>query len=55
MFDINITGNEAGTWYLDLKTGNGSTGKGEPSQPPDATLIMDSQNFFAMFAGKYVH
>ncbi|XP_031832239.1 hydroxysteroid dehydrogenase like 2 isoform X2 [Nomia melanderi] len=52
IFQFNVKGNEAGTWYLDLKTGKGSTGKGEPSQPPDATLTMDSQNFFAMFAGK---
>ncbi|KZC15064.1 PREDICTED: hydroxysteroid dehydrogenase-like protein 2 [Dufourea novaeangliae] len=52
VFQFNVKGDEAGTWYLDLKTGKGSMGKGEPSQPPDATLTMDSQNFFAMFTGK---
>ncbi|XP_076294583.1 hydroxysteroid dehydrogenase like 2 [Lasioglossum baleicum] len=52
IYQFNLKGDEAGTWHLDLKTGNGSTGKGEPNQPPDATLTMDSQNFFAMFSGK---
>lgn len=40
-----------GTW-IDLKNGKGSTGRGEPSHPPDATLTMDSKNLFAMFSGK---
>ncbi|XP_033339093.2 hydroxysteroid dehydrogenase like 2 [Megalopta genalis] len=52
IFQFNVKGDEEGTWYLDLRTGKGSTGKGEPNQPPDATLTMDSQNFFAMFTGK---
>ena len=45
-------GDEAGTWFVDLKNGNGLTGKGEPTHPADATLTMDSANFFAMFSGK---
>ncbi|XP_076626133.1 hydroxysteroid dehydrogenase like 2 [Colletes latitarsis] len=52
IFQFNVNGDQTNTWYLDLKNGNGSTGKGEPSQPPDATLTMDSKNFFAMFSGK---
>jgi len=40
-------------WFLDLKNGKGAIGKGEPSQPADATLTMDSENFFAMFSGTY--
>ncbi|XP_076166773.1 hydroxysteroid dehydrogenase like 2 [Ptiloglossa arizonensis] len=52
IFQFNVNGDKAGTWYVDLKNGKGSTGKGEPNQPPDATLTMDSQNFFAMFSGK---
>lgn len=38
--------------YIDLKTGKGSCGKGDPSTPPDAILTMDSENFFNMFNGK---
>ncbi|KAK9299449.1 hypothetical protein QLX08_007480 [Tetragonisca angustula] len=52
IFQFNVKGNEAGTWFLDLKTGQGSAGRGEPGQSPDATLTMDSDNFFAMFSGK---
>jgi putative sterol carrier protein len=51
---IYYLGNEAGTWYIDLKNGKGAIGKGEPSQPADAILTMDSNNFFAMFSGKKI-
>lgn len=52
IFQFNVKGDEAGVWFLDLKNGKGAVGRGEPNQPPDATLTMDSTNFFAMFAGK---
>lgn len=52
IFQFNVKGDEASTWYVDLKNGKGSAGKGEPGQPADATLTMDSKNFFAMFTGK---
>ena len=45
------TGKEEGIWHLDLKNGDGSCGQGEPKNPPDATLTMDSNNFADMFAG----
>lgn len=49
---IYFLGKESGVWFLDLKSGKGAIGKGEPSQPADATLTMDSENFFAMFSGR---
>ncbi|XP_014608792.1 PREDICTED: hydroxysteroid dehydrogenase-like protein 2 [Polistes canadensis] len=52
VFQFNVTGEEASTWYLDLKSGTGSTGKGEPKDPADAILTMNSEQFFAMFSGK---
>ncbi|XP_046744945.1 hydroxysteroid dehydrogenase-like protein 2 [Diprion similis] len=52
IFQFNVKGDEASTWFIDLKNGNGAAGKGEPGQPADATLTMDSKNFFAMFSGK---
>lgn len=52
IYQFNVKGKESGVWFLDLKNGNGATGKGEPSQPADTILTMDSENFFAMFAGK---
>ena len=36
---------------MNLKTGEDSAGKGEPSQSLDATLTIDSDNFFAIFSG----
>jgi len=48
------SGNETGTWYIDLKNGKGAIGKGKPNQPADAILTMDSKNFFAMFSGKKI-
>ncbi|XP_054003768.1 hydroxysteroid dehydrogenase-like protein 2 [Hylaeus anthracinus] len=52
IYQFVVNDDEVSTWYLDLKNGKGSTGKGEPKQPPDATLTMDSKNFYAMFSGK---
>ncbi|KAL2712794.1 Hydroxysteroid dehydrogenase-like protein 2 [Vespula squamosa] len=52
LYQFNVKGEEASTWYLDLRNGNGSTGKGEPKDPADATLTMNSEQFFAMFSGK---
>lgn len=52
---MTLLGDEPGTWFLDLKNGQGATGKGEPTQPADATLTMEASNFFAMFSGnKYL-
>nr|XP_041633454.1 hydroxysteroid dehydrogenase-like protein 2 [Drosophila kikkawai] len=52
VFQFNISGAEQGTWFLDLKNGSGSCGSGTPSAAPDATLSMNSENFFNMFSGK---
>lgn len=52
IFKFNVKGEEAGIWFADLKNAPGKVGKGEPENPPDATLTMDSKNFFLMFSGK---
>lgn len=52
VFQFNISGAEQGTWFLDLKNGSGSCGAGTPPAAPDATLTMNSKNFFDMFSGK---
>jgi hypothetical protein len=46
-----VSGSESGDWYIDLKTGKGSTGQGKPPTAADATLTMDSKDFFDMFSG----
>ncbi|KAK4874807.1 hypothetical protein RN001_014167 [Aquatica leii] len=52
VYQFVVTGDEANTWYIDLKTGSGSCGQGRPPSQADATLTMDSKNFFDMFSGK---
>ncbi|KAK2585897.1 hypothetical protein KPH14_010485 [Odynerus spinipes] len=52
VYQFNVKGEDASTWYLDLKNGGGSTGKGEPKEPADTILTMNSDQFFAMFTGK---
>lgn len=52
IYKFNVKGDEAGIWFADLKNAPGKVGKGEPEHPPDATLTMDSKNFFLMFSGK---
>ncbi|KAI4456862.1 hydroxysteroid dehydrogenase-like protein 2 [Holotrichia oblita] len=52
VYQFVLTGEESGKWYLDLKNESGKYGKGEAPIKADATLTMDSKNFFAMFEGK---
>lgn len=52
IFHFEVKGDEAGTWFLDLKSGSGRCGKGDGGVRPDATLTMEAKNFFDMFAGK---
>uniref|UniRef100_A0A2M4AFQ2 Hydroxysteroid dehydrogenase-like protein 2 n=1 Tax=Anopheles triannulatus TaxID=58253 RepID=A0A2M4AFQ2_9DIPT len=52
VYEFKVKGNEAGTWFADLKTGTGKVGKGSPPVTADAVLTMDSKHFFDMFTGK---
>ncbi|KAL3273683.1 hypothetical protein HHI36_015113 [Cryptolaemus montrouzieri] len=52
IFQFVVTGKEEGKWYLDLKSGSGTCGRGEAPEKADATLQMDGENFFKMFTGK---
>ncbi|XP_070563770.1 hydroxysteroid dehydrogenase-like protein 2 [Ptychodera flava] len=53
VFLFDLKGDETGTWYVDLKNGAGSLGKGEPpSGKADCTMILKSADFNKMFAGK---
>ncbi|CAB3229769.1 unnamed protein product [Arctia plantaginis] len=52
VYQFNVKGKEEGVWHIDLKNGAGACGQGEPSNAPDATLTMDTQNFADMFTGK---
>ncbi|XP_011307508.1 hydroxysteroid dehydrogenase-like protein 2 [Fopius arisanus] len=52
IYQFNMTGAQKGTWFLDLKNGNGGFGKGTSNTPADVTLTMESANFFDIFTGK---
>jgi len=52
VYAFDITGNESGKWYLDLKNGAGSCGKGEASTDADCTFKMKDEHFQQMFTGK---
>ncbi|KAJ3644888.1 hypothetical protein Zmor_022589 [Zophobas morio] len=51
IFQFVVTGDEDGKWFVDLKNGKGACGRGDAPSPPDATLTMDTNNFFSMFTG----
>lgn len=52
VFDTLYTpGEHTGVWFLDLKSGAGSTGEGEAPVKADVVMSMDSGDFSKMFAG----
>ncbi|XP_055306290.1 hydroxysteroid dehydrogenase-like protein 2 [Sitodiplosis mosellana] len=51
IYHFNVKGDEAGIWFLNLKDGSGNCGKGDCGVTPEATLTMNSKDFFDMFSG----
>ena len=52
-FQFNISGDNGGTWFLDLKTGCGRiTGVEGPITNPDVTLKMSSRDMQKIFYGQ---
>ncbi|XP_060924939.1 hydroxysteroid dehydrogenase-like protein 2 [Limanda limanda] len=52
IYQFDLSGEHVGVWFLDLKSGSGSAGQGQPSVKADVTMTMDSKDFSKMFAGK---
>ncbi|NWQ78162.1 HSDL2 protein, partial [Columbina picui] len=52
VFQFELSGNEGGTWYIDLKTKGGSAGFGKPPVTADVFMSMSSDDFVKMFTGK---
>jgi len=52
VFSFNVTGEDAGKYFLDLKNGAGACGKGEAGDKVDCTMTMSAANFTKMFSGK---
>ncbi|XP_037556141.1 hydroxysteroid dehydrogenase-like protein 2 isoform X2 [Dermacentor silvarum] len=52
VFVFDVKG-EPNRWYVDLKNGKGSVGKGDPPQGKvDVTFVMERDTFIKMFTGK---
>ncbi|NXY50415.1 HSDL2 protein, partial [Ceuthmochares aereus] len=49
VFQFELSGDEGGTWYIDLKTKGGSTGFSKPPVTADVVMSMPSVNFVKMF------
>ncbi|NXI63271.1 HSDL2 protein, partial [Anseranas semipalmata] len=52
VFQFELSGDEGGTWYIDLKTDGGSAGFGKPPVTADVVMNMSSGDFVKMFTGK---
>ncbi|XP_053910829.1 hydroxysteroid dehydrogenase-like protein 2 [Cuculus canorus] len=52
VFQFELSGDEGGTWYIDLKTKGGSAGFGKPPVAADVVMSMSSAHFVEMFTGK---
>ncbi|KAJ7335377.1 hypothetical protein JRQ81_013318 [Phrynocephalus forsythii] len=52
LYRFELSGEEAGTWYIDLKSKGGSVGSGDPPGKADVVMSMSSADFVKMFSGK---
>ncbi|XP_072227613.1 hydroxysteroid dehydrogenase-like protein 2 [Leuresthes tenuis] len=52
IYRFDLSGEHAGVWFLDLKSGSGTAGKGEPPVKADVVMTMNSSDFGKMFSGK---
>ena len=48
-----LSGVEDNLWYLDLKNGNGSCGKGKPEGKADCTISMDYKSLLDLVSGLF--
>ncbi|XP_074063461.1 hydroxysteroid dehydrogenase-like protein 2 isoform X2 [Macrotis lagotis] len=52
VYVFELSGEDGGTWYLDLKNNSGNAGSGQPSEPVDVVMTMTTSDFVKMFSGK---
>ncbi|NXV50218.1 HSDL2 protein, partial [Uria aalge] len=52
VFQFELSGEEGGTWYIDLRTKGGSAGFGKPPVTADVVMSMSSADFVKMFTGE---
>ncbi|XP_004711003.1 hydroxysteroid dehydrogenase-like protein 2 [Echinops telfairi] len=52
VYQFELSGDDGGTWFLDLKSKGGSVGFGEPAERADVVMSMSTEDFVKMFSGK---
>uniref|UniRef100_A0A8C0PEW9 Hydroxysteroid dehydrogenase like 2 n=1 Tax=Canis lupus familiaris TaxID=9615 RepID=A0A8C0PEW9_CANLF len=52
VYQFELSGEDGGTWFLDLKSKGGNVGYGEPSNQADVVMSMSTDDFVKMFSGK---
>ncbi|XP_013821722.1 PREDICTED: hydroxysteroid dehydrogenase-like protein 2 isoform X2 [Capra hircus] len=52
IYQFELSGEDGGTWFLDLKSKGGNVGYGEPSDQADVVMSMSTDDFVKMFSGK---
>ncbi|KAM5328469.1 hydroxysteroid dehydrogenase-like protein 2 [Glossophaga mutica] len=51
IYKFELSGEDGGTWFLDLKNKSGNAGYGEPSDQADVVMSMSTDDFVKMFSG----
>ncbi|KAM9207175.1 hydroxysteroid dehydrogenase-like protein 2 isoform 3-T3 [Dugong dugon] len=52
VYQFELSGEDGGTWFLDLKSKGGNVGRGEPPDRADVVMSMSTEDFVKMFSGK---
>ncbi|GAB5580019.1 hydroxysteroid dehydrogenase-like protein 2 [Prionailurus iriomotensis] len=52
IYQFELSGEDGGMWFLDLKSKGGNVGYGEPSHQADVVMSMSTDDFVKMFSGK---
>ncbi|XP_012929249.1 hydroxysteroid dehydrogenase-like protein 2 isoform X2 [Heterocephalus glaber] len=52
IYQFELSGEDGGTWFLDLKSKGGNVGHGWPSNHADVVMSMSTDDFVKMFSGK---
>ncbi|KAM9216240.1 LOW QUALITY PROTEIN: hydroxysteroid dehydrogenase-like protein 2 [Dugong dugon] len=52
VYQFELSGEDGGTWFLDLKSKGGNVGCGEPPAQADVVMSLSTEDFIKMFSGK---
>ncbi|KAM9650615.1 LOW QUALITY PROTEIN: hydroxysteroid dehydrogenase-like protein 2 [Trichechus inunguis] len=52
VYQFELSGEDGGTWFLDLKSKGGNVGCGEPPAQADVVMSISTEDFIKMFSGK---